>query len=60
MGNGIKETREYDRQGRMRQQTINGQRQDYAYDPNGNLIEKGQAPYGYDALNRLTQDQATH
>ena len=59
MGNGIKETREYDRQGRMRQQTINGQRQDYAYDPNGNLIEKGQTPYGYDALNRLTLDQAT-
>ena len=59
IGFGIKETREYDRQGRMRQQTINGQRQDYAYDPNGNLIEKGQTPYGYDALNRLTQDQAT-
>ena len=60
-GNGLAESRLYDVQGRVRNQFIgNADTRVYDYDPNNNLVSLQSLPqvstYGYDALDRLTQD----
>jgi RHS repeat-associated protein len=63
-GNGLSEVRQYDLQGRLTYQSLgSADTRLYAYDPNGNLTSKQTLPeaaaYGYDALDRLTNDNIT-
>ncbi len=59
-GSGLDETRSYDQQGRLTQQTLHTETIDYAYDANGNLITLDKPlenwGYDYDALDRLIDD----
>lgn len=60
-GNGLVESRLYDTQGRLGNQFIgSADTRVYAYDANSNLVGLQSLPqvstYGYDALDRLTQD----
>jgi len=60
-GNGLTDERRYDRQGRLTEQRLGAvDSRSYAYDANGNVIERTSTPqdsaYGYDALDRLTRD----
>ncbi len=62
-GNGIVESKTYDLQGRLIQQSLNGLSDfNYAYDANGNLLSKDvtatgtTATFNYDVLNRLNSE----
>lgn len=62
--NGLNETRSYDLQGRLTNQSLGtADTRVYGYDPNGNLTSAQNvlqtASYGYDALDRLVQDSIT-
>lgn len=63
-GNGLDEVRQYDLQGRLTYQSLgSADTRLYDYDANGNLKTLQSLPlvgvYGYDALDRLSQDQRT-
>jgi len=61
-GNGLAETRSYDLDGRLTDQTLGASTHSYSYDANGNMLAKtlptGRLDYGYDALARLINDTA--
>lgn len=63
LGNRLTETRSYDLQGRLTQQSVGSETRTYQYDANGNLTFKaaftGSGAYTYDALDRLTQENLT-
>ncbi|MGH1541777.1 MAG: RHS repeat domain-containing protein [Arenicella sp.] len=63
LGNGIAETRTYDSQGRLIQQSLSGITDfNYTYDANGNVLSKQvtatatTATFSYDPLNRLSAE----
>ena len=62
-GNGLSETRTYDLQGRLTQQTRGLEVITYAYDLNGNVTATtqllGPSTFSYDALDRLTDETIT-
>ena len=59
-GSGMQERREYDLQGRLTMQTIDGVLgREYVYDANGNILNKGSYKYLYDELDRLTSEKVS-
>ncbi|WP_163834845.1 RHS repeat-associated core domain-containing protein [Spartinivicinus ruber] len=67
-GNGKTLNRQYDQDLQLIQQTVQGiQELNYQYDPNGNitgidnlLAQQNNSSYGYDALDRLIEEQANY
>ena len=60
-GNGLVDSRQYDQQGRLQNQSLGlVDSRTYSYDRNGNILQRSSTPqlsqYQYDKLDRLTSD----